>query len=143
LYEERIVLVTPPGHPLAGRTAPAEELDAASLILFRSGTGFRNYLDRALGASGVRVQVKMESDSVEAIKSFVEVGLGVSFLPAAAVQAELAVGTLAEAAIQRVPELKRHTSVIYRSDRYLSAPARAFLSVLAQRYGGHIGPPDA
>jgi len=140
LYEERIVLVTPPGHPLAGRTAPAEELDAASLILFRSGTGFRNYLDRALGESGVRVRVKMESDSVEAIKSFVEVGLGVSFLPAAAVRAELEAGTLAQAGIEGLAELKRHTAVIYRSDRYLSAPARGFLSVLANRYGRHVGP---
>jgi DNA-binding transcriptional LysR family regulator len=140
LFEEEIVLVTPPEHPLAGRTAPAEELEAASLILFRSGTGFRNYLDRSLAKSGLRVRVKMESDSAEAIKSFVEVGLGISFLPAAAVAPELEAGTLARAWVAGLPELKRNTAAIYRADRYLSAPVRSFLEVLTARFGACFDP---
>src|SRR5262249_44398093 len=88
LYDEDIILVTPSRHPLANRAVPAEALAQAPLILFPQGTGFRGYLDRALADAAIPVHVKMESDSVEAIKSFVEVGLGVSFLPAAAVEAE-------------------------------------------------------
>jgi len=134
LFDEEIVLVTPPEHPLAGATAPPEALDAASLILFHTGTGFRDYLDRSLAAAGLRLQVKMESDSVEAIKSFVQVGLGISLLPAASVAAELEAGTLARAWVTGLPELKRRTSIVYRPERYLSAPASGFLAVLSERY---------
>lgn len=143
LFEEQIVLVTPREHPLAGRAAPAEELEAASLILFRAGTGFRNYLDRSLARAGVRVQVKMESDSVEAIKSFVAVGLGISFLPAASVAAELRAGTLAQAHVAGLPPLQRQTAAVFRTDRYLSAPARGFLGILTARYGKGFGLSEA
>jgi DNA-binding transcriptional LysR family regulator len=138
LFEEEIVLVTPPEHPLAGRTAPPAELETASLILFQSGSGFRDYLDRSLSSAGLRVQIKMESDSVEAIKGFVQVGLGISLLPAAAVAEELEAGSLARAWIDGLPQLIRRTSVVYRPERYLSAPARAFLAVLSERYGASI-----
>jgi DNA-binding transcriptional LysR family regulator len=135
LFDEEIVLVTPPEHPLAGTVAPPEALGSASLILFRTGAGFRDYLDRSFAAAGLRAQVKMESDSVEAIKSFVQVGLGISFLPAASVAAELEVGTLSRAWIAGLPELSRRTAIVYRPERYLSAPASGFLAVLSERYG--------
>jgi DNA-binding transcriptional LysR family regulator len=130
LFEEEIVLVTPRGHPLADRRLPLDELAEAPLILFPKATGFREYLDRALADAGVAARVKMESDSVEAIKSFVAVGLGVSFLPAAAVEAEVAAGDLARAEVAGLPALRRQTSVLYRVDRHLSAGARGFLAIL-------------
>jgi len=100
------------------------------LILFPRGTGFREYLDRALADAGISPHVKMETDSVEAIKSFVAVGLGMSFMPEAAVEAEIASGSLARVEIESLPPLKRTTSVVHRTDRYLSAAATAFLSLL-------------
>jgi DNA-binding transcriptional LysR family regulator len=130
LFEERIVLVGPPSREPTGRLIGAEELNAAPLILFPKGTGFRDYLDRALADAGVRPVVKMETDSVEAIKSFVAVGRGVSFLPEGAVEAEVASGTLAVVEMEPLLGLSRKTSVIYRPDRYLSTAARGFLSIL-------------
>jgi DNA-binding transcriptional LysR family regulator len=135
LFEEEIVLVTPRGHPLAGQAIPAAALAEAPLILFPQATGFREYLDRALAEAGVSARVKMESDSVEAIKSFVAVGLGVSFLPAAAVEAEVEAGLLARAAVSGLPALRRQTSVLYRVDRYLNAGARGFLAIVRDRPG--------
>ena len=141
LFEERIVLVDAPktrsaaprGRPAGTGTRPyttLEQLSAAPLILFPRGTGFREYLDRALADAGVAAQVKMETDSVEAIKSFVAVGLGVSFLPEAAVENDVESGTLAIAEIPWLVPLVRQTSVIHRTDRYLSTAARSFLSLL-------------
>jgi len=134
LFEEEIVLVIPPDHPLAGKAIPPEEFDAMPLILFPKGTGFREYLDKALDAAGVPMTVKMETDSVEAIKSFVAVGLGASFLPAAAVESELRAKSLAGASISGLPPLKRRTSVVYRTDRYLTKAASGFLAILADCY---------
>jgi DNA-binding transcriptional LysR family regulator len=142
LYEEEIILVAPRGHPLAGRALPAAELARAPLILFRQGAGFREYLDRALQRAGITPQVKMESDSAEAIKSFVAVGLGVSFLPAAAVEAEVRAGVLACVEVAGLPPLKRRTCALYRGDRYLNAGARAFLELLLARYRPDAGGGD-
>lgn len=135
LYEEEIVLVTPREHLLAGRTVPAAAMADAPLILFPQGTGFREYLDRVLSEGGIPARVQMESDSVEAIKSLVAVGLGISFLPEAAVAAELASGDLARAWVEGLPALRRKTAVVYRQDRYLSAGARGFLDILGARCG--------
>jgi len=77
------------------------------------------------------MQVKMESDSVEAVKSFVTVGLGISFLPLGAVAAEIESGVLRRVQVTGLPPLKRNTAVVYRTDRYLSAGARAFLKILS------------
>jgi DNA-binding transcriptional LysR family regulator len=77
----------------------------------------------------------MESDSVEAIKSFVAIGLGVSFLPMAAVEAEIASQALARVHVNGLPALRRRTSLVFRVDRYLGAGARAFLELLTRRYG--------
>lgn len=135
LYDEEIVLTTPPGHPLAGRTVSTRELSEAPLILFPHGTGFREYLDRALADAEVSARVKMESDSVEAVKRFVEVGLGVSFLPESAVEAEMRSGLLACARVEGIPVLRRRTSAIHRTDRYLSTATRSFLGILRERCG--------
>lgn len=135
LFEEEILLVTPPGHPLAGRAVPPEELSHAPLILFPQGSGFREYLDRALADAGIDADVKMEMDSAEAIKSLVAVGLGISFLPAPAVEAEVASGALARTRVEGLPPLHRSTSLLYRADRTLGAGARAFRQSLYDRYG--------
>jgi DNA-binding transcriptional LysR family regulator len=140
LFDEEIILVTPPGHPLSGPVVPGETMADAPLILYPHGTGFRDFLDRALTDAGIAAHVKMETDSVEAIKSFVAVGLGVSFLPAAAVEAEIASGTLARARIAGLPPLRRKTAVLYRADRYLSAGAQGFLDILGAVSAGGLQP---
>jgi DNA-binding transcriptional LysR family regulator len=138
LYEEEIVLVAPRGQHPAGRALTAAELARTPLILFPRGTGFRAYLERvlepALAGVGRAPLVKMESDSAEAIKSFVAVGLGAAFLPAAAVAAEIASGELARLEVEDLPPLRRRTSITYRRDRRLSAGAQAFLKMLCARY---------
>jgi DNA-binding transcriptional LysR family regulator len=139
LYEEEILLVTPPGYPLAGQAVDRDAWTELPLILFPRGTGFRAYLDRAFAEAGIVARVKMESDSVEAIKSFVAVGLGASFLPAAAVRAEIAIGAMAPARPVDLPRLLRRTSAIHRADRYMSAAARHFLDLLQSR-GAKISP---
>jgi DNA-binding transcriptional LysR family regulator len=72
----------------------------------------------------------MESDSVEAIKSFAAVGLGNAFLPTSSVQAEMKNKTLRSMRIQGAPRLERATFVIHRRDRFLSRPHIAFREML-------------
>lgn len=136
LFDEDIVLVAPPGHPFTGRPASIGDLNDAPLILFPRETGFRTYLDRALTDASVSPTVKMETDSVEAIRSLVQVGLGLSFLPEPAVRADISSGALVRVQPAGLPPLARTTSVVYRADRYLTAAARGFLSVVANPIPG-------
>ena len=132
LFAEEIALIVPPDHPFAGGEMPAEELPHVPLILFPSDSGFRCYLDRELAAAGISAQVKMETDSVEAIKSFVAIGLGASFLPASAVAVEISAGVLAQVVLTHFPPLQRSTSVLYRADRYRTRAMQGFLQVMSE-----------
>jgi LysR family transcriptional regulator, low CO2-responsive transcriptional regulator len=126
LFEEEIVLVVEP----AAASAEPVPLEQLGLILFPKATGFRQYLDQRLGARLRAGKVKMETDSIEAIKSFVAVGLGASFLPISTVQDELSRGTLARVEPRGVGKLRRSTAVIRRPGTP-SLAIRSFLDIVS------------
>jgi LysR family carnitine catabolism transcriptional activator len=96
LLRQEEVAIVPAGHPLAGRRRVAVEalLPYPWLLLDRS-TGARALLDAELAHRGARPLVAMEMSSVEVLKKLVELGLGISIVPALAVEREVAAGTLA------------------------------------------------
>jgi len=61
----------------------------------------------------------MELDNVDATKKMVEHGLGIAFLPYAAVRGELAGGTLREVAIAGYEPVRRTIVAIRRRDAVL------------------------
>ena len=126
VFEEEIVLVVEPS--LARRVRV--RLEELPLILFPKSTGFRSYLEQRWLERGLSLQVKMETDSVEAIKSFVAVGLGASFLPLSTVEDELRRGVLARVAAQGMGPLRRRTTLIRRQDRRPSFAVRSFLEIV-------------
>jgi len=130
LFAEEIALVAPPDHPLAGIAVTPERLVSIPLILFPRGAGFRAYLDHFFAALRCPISVKMETDSVEAIKSFVGAGLGASLLPLSAVQQEIDDGRLARIPLAGVDPPRRETFAAYRTDRYMSVAAKRFLDLL-------------
>jgi DNA-binding transcriptional LysR family regulator len=129
LYSEEIVLVAAASLGLPARA----ELSRVPLIMFPEHTGFRRFLDRAFAAAGLHAQVKMEIDSVEATKAFLAIGLGAAFLPAAAVRGELRAKQLSRLAVQGLPHLRRHTSLLRRDDRTPSTALERFLTVIRER----------
>jgi DNA-binding transcriptional LysR family regulator len=124
LFREEIVLV------VARDFDQPRELEALPLILYPQSTGFRAYLDQKVGAARLARRVKMETDSVEAIKSFVASGLGASFLPRSAVANELAARALRRIVLPGLPKLQRSTRVVRRRDRALNSTAARFLQIL-------------
>ena len=130
IREEEIILVRGAGNTPAIPEIAIDDLSRVPLILFAPNTGFRTYLDSSLALAGITANIKMESDSVEAIKGFVSVGLGASFLPTSAVEAECADGSLVRLRVSGMPPLIRRTSAVYRADRYITTAAAGFLAVL-------------
>jgi LysR family transcriptional regulator, cell division regulator len=126
LFAEEIVLVVAGDSPLRGRVDPAR----VPLILFPPHTGFRAFLDAHLAAAGQSFDVKMESDSVEAIKAFVRADLGAAYLPETAVRRELGSRALRKLSVRGVPILRRRTSFIRRYDRRPSAAFQHFAAII-------------
>jgi hypothetical protein len=61
------------------------------------------------------------------LRSFVAMGIGMAFLPASTVKDDIAAERLVQIHSNGLPELMRHTSVIYLRDRYRSAATREFI----------------
>jgi DNA-binding transcriptional LysR family regulator len=130
LFEEEIDLIASADFMTASRRLKVADLETAPLILFPRGNGFREFLEQTFAAQGVTLRPKMENDSVEVLKSFVAMKLGIAFLPLAAVRQELETGVLQQIRITGAPALRRRTAVVYREDRYLNAVSRRFLEIL-------------
>jgi len=95
LREEPVVVILGPTHRLRHRgSLGAADLVGESIFLTELGCSYRNRFERALIRSGAHPKVRMEFQSIEAIKRCVAMGLGVAALPALAVAHEVEEGDL-------------------------------------------------
>lgn len=116
------VIVARPSHPLARRRRLAASVLAEETFLVReSGSGTRNLMERFLAESRVTPRIGMEMASNETIKQAVMAGLGIAFLSAHTVSAELADGRLAMLDIAGLPVVRQWFIVRLARRRLLPA----------------------
>jgi DNA-binding transcriptional LysR family regulator len=91
--EDELVLIASTAHELAERNLiSCAELAATPLLMRERGSGTRHVIEMALERQGVKrssLQIVMELDSTEAIKSAVEAGLGIGFVSRWAIAKDL------------------------------------------------------
>src|SRR5215469_2897376 len=112
--EGELVLITPL-HFESDRWS-TRELAASTLLLRELGSGSRRVVESALEKAGLKLKSfrrLMELDSTEAIKSAVEVGLGVGFVSRWAIAKELDLGVLKSIPVDRI-RVTRHFTLISR-----------------------------
>lgn len=128
---EEMVMVCAPSHRLAGRkqVAPAE-LRGERMVGFEANVPTRRHIDRVLRRFRVPVDVRMEFDNTETLKRAVEVGAGLSILPAGTVAREVAAGHLCSARFTDPPKWVRKIGIIRRRGKAHSRAERMFLGVL-------------
>jgi DNA-binding transcriptional LysR family regulator len=86
VLKEEMVVVTAGRQPLAReRTVDPRSLARQPLILFESGSNTRKAVDEFFLAAGIPVNVIMETENVEIIKSMVASGLGATVIPYSAI----------------------------------------------------------
>jgi DNA-binding transcriptional LysR family regulator len=120
--EDELALILPTSHPLAKSTYRLQ------FITLDSQSTIRKVIDQVLARWGIetrRMKVEMELNSIEAIKTAVQSGLGAAFVSLSAIDKELQMGILHRAHIEGV-EVKRMLSVIINPNRYRSKAADAF-----------------
>jgi len=145
LFRREDVLICAPGHPLCVQeTVTPDELVTHPLLLLDRGSVSRVLLDQALAEAGLLPQVVMEVGSIEVIKRYVEIGLGISVIPRFTAEQEIQEGRLHTARLDWLPDCS--VGVIQRRKGYLSPAARMFVEILedhvVDRWGAPAPPSD-
>jgi len=131
LFDEDLVLVLPPGHPLGAEARVSlERVAELELLLPAPGTALRTEIDSATGPARIAFQPTMELDGVRLIASLAFDGYGPAILPATAVPGHLR-GRFPVLPVDGLP--RRRCATPTRRRGLPSAPARAVIDVL-----GHV-----
>jgi len=127
---QEMVLVVPPGHRHADvDSVPVEELDGETFVGFTSELMIRKQIDRWFKQADVAVDLVHVFDNVENIKRAVEIGSGVTLLPAPTVRREVETGLLHAVRLEGV-QWHRPLGIVHRRNRTLTNPARKLVELL-------------
>lgn len=128
--ENPLVIVAPRGHALAGRrNIPLAKLAGQPFLMREQGSGTRLAADRFLRERGLRLNIKMELGSNEAIKQAIAGGLGLSFLSLHALGPDAAPKSLVALDVEGLP-IRRHWYIVHPAGKRLSVVAQAFYAYL-------------
>ena len=128
-YRDELVAVAPPQARWRrhGPIRPAE-LAQHPLILFDRGSTVRREIDAWFARAEVPARAAMELGNTEAMKKFVEAGLGLSVTSAFSAKADVAARRLV--AMRLSPPLVRQIGLVRRRDKPVAPSLAAFLDAL-------------
>lgn len=133
LEDEEMVVVIPPGHPLAELDAvPVEQLDGLPFVGFDPDIPTRPLIDSLLQEHNVTVDVVQAFDNIETIKQVVEIGLGVAIVPEPTVRREVRDGSLIALPLEDI-EFYRPTGILLRKGRSRGRALSRFLETLTDQ----------
>jgi DNA-binding transcriptional LysR family regulator len=132
---DELALIVPTNHPLAGKKiVSVRELGAESFVAHNVPSPYRERVVRTFEKYRTPLNISMELPTLEAIKRFVEAGMGVALVPRLTAHMEIARGQVA-ALVVREMKLERKLYLVYRKGATLSHAARAFLRVARDQTG--------
>jgi DNA-binding transcriptional LysR family regulator len=128
-YRDRLVAIAPPERRWRrGAPVRAAELAQLPLILFDQGSTVRRMIDGWFHRARLVARPVMELGNTEAMKRFVEAGMGVSITSEFSVKADVAAGRLV--ALPLEPAVLRQIGLVRRRDKALTPPLAAVLDAL-------------
>lgn len=130
--ENPLVVLAPRSHPLAREThIPLARLAEEAFLMREPGSGTRLATERFFGEHGLKIKVRMELGSNEAIKQAVAGGLGIAVLSAHTLALERSAEDLVLLDVDGFP-IRRHWYIAYPKDKQPSVVAQAFLDFLRE-----------
>src|SRR5437762_461016 len=113
VMREELLVVMPPGHPLARRRRVApRDLAGQPFILFEIGSATRRVIDRFFASEQIEPTIVMDTENVEIIKAMVKTGLGIGIVPYQAIAREVQLGQFFCARVEG-HEVVRETGWVY------------------------------
>lgn len=132
VLRDQLALILNPEHPLAGREAvTVEELGRESFLAHNVKTASRNKVIEVFAEHHTPLNISLELATVETIKRFVQLNVGLAFVPHMCVREELERGTLATVPVKGLTYV-RTLWATYRRSATHSHAAAAFLAALRQ-----------
>jgi len=131
VFRDELAVIVPPKHPLAAqRSVTIEQLAEHRLIVPRTGRT-RALFESLFASRGLEPRISLELASVEAIKKFVAVGLGVSLISRSFAAHEAAAGLLRIIPLEGL-KLIRELGLIHHRDKSICPVLKAFLTVVQE-----------
>ena len=123
---DHMVIIGPPGHPMASRKVSARQLASAGWVLRETGSGTREAADRWLIPLLPEMRIELELSTNEAVKRAVAAGIGLGCLSELAVRDAIKQGWLVQLGTTFPAEVRTLSIVRHRSKR-LGVAADGFL----------------
>jgi DNA-binding transcriptional LysR family regulator len=137
--EDELVLIASTAHEWAERTSVScSEITSSPLLMRERGSGTRHVIEMALERQSVKrksLQIVMELDSTEAIKSAVDAGLGVGFVSRWAIAKDMRLDKSFRIVTVEDLTIKRQFLLAYASGPELQGLALEFRRFLIARAG--------
>ena len=133
VLHDKLVLIVHPEHALAARESiKIEELGHESFLSHNVKTGSRYKVTEAFAQHHTPLNITLELATIETIKRFVQLKIGLAFVPRMCVAEELARGTLKSVPVEDLV-YERTIFATYRKGIQLSEATAAFLKILRQK----------
>jgi len=135
LWEDRLLLVVPVDHPLAGRkSVSVNDIGFNPFVMREQGSGTRKLLEEVLALSDIELPpVTAILGSTTAVKEAVIGGLGLTIMSERAVSKEVAAGILAAIELEGL-KFQRNFHLITDKNRTQSPLCKRFIEYLRSCY---------
>lgn len=130
--ENPLVVLAPVNHPLAReKNISLQRLSEEPFILREPGSGTRTAVQKLFDEQGIKLKVKLELGSNEAIKQAIVGGLGISVLSRHTITPESANPELTVLDVEYFP-IKRNWYMVYPAGKQMSVVARTYFEYLLE-----------
>jgi DNA-binding transcriptional LysR family regulator len=130
ILKDELTLVVPPKHPLAKhKEVDVEELGQEAFIAHIVESPFRRKVIELFAKHRTSLNMPIEMPTIESIKRFVQMGMGVAIVPRMCVAWELERGWLREVKLRQL-NMPRHLYIVARRGARLPHAASEFMRML-------------
>jgi DNA-binding transcriptional LysR family regulator len=130
ILKDELTLVVPPKHPLAKRKeVDVADLENESFVAHSVESPFRRRVIELFGRNRTTLNMPIEMPTIESIKRFVQMGMGVAIVPRMCVAWELDRGWMKEVKVRQL-NLPRHVYLVSRKGARLPHAAAELIHLL-------------
>ena len=140
IFRDRLTCVVPPGHRLVRRRRKVEikALGRETFIAHIVESPYRWRVIQLFERHSVPLRMAVELPTIESIKRFVQMEMGVAIVPRMCVRWEVERGTLVELKVRQL-RMPRHLYLVWRKEGQMSHAAAALLGMLRPRRRKGVG----
>jgi DNA-binding transcriptional LysR family regulator len=136
VHRDELVLVVPPRHRLVNRTQVTfKELSDEQFVAHNVKTPARTRIFELFAQHRTPLNICIELATLETIKEFVALNVGIAILPRLAVRDEIESGKLVEVPVKGM-KIEKVLRIVYRREHSLSHAAKSFLEIVKAKKDG-------